>query len=104
MEQIPGFPVVLPLVLFVARTHADGLFTGGHSPRDDVPDVSWNAVNGEVVEVGLLVAVIEAAGMDQAGDEVAGLQVAGLEHGGFDLHPNETPAQIDNDVVLGGVA
>jgi hypothetical protein len=104
VQQMPRFSVVLPLVLFVAGAEADGLFAAGDSPRDDVPDISRNAVNREVVEVGLLVAVVGAAGVDQAGDEVAGLQVACLEHSGFDLHAYEAPAQIDHYVVLGGVA
>jgi len=104
VEQIPGFAVVLPLVLFVAGADADGLFAAGDSPRDDVPDISRNAVNGKVVEVGLQVAVVGAAHVDQAGDEIAGLQVAGLEESGFHLHANEPSAKIDNYVVLGGVA
>ena len=86
------------------RAHADGLFARRHRPRDDVPDIFWNTVNGKVVEVGLLVAVVGAAEVDQAGDEVAGLQVAGLENRGFHLHANEASAKIDNDVVLGRVA
>jgi hypothetical protein len=104
VQQIPGFSIVLPLVLFVARTDADGLFAGGDSPRDDVPDIFRNAINGEVVEVRLLVAVVEAAGVDKASDEVAGLQIAGLEDSGFHLHANKPSPKIDHDVVLGGVA
>ena len=104
VEQIPGFPVVLPLVLFVARAEANGLLARRHSPRDDVPDIFRNTVNGKVVEVGSPVAVVETAGVDQAGDEVAGLQVARLEKSGFHLHANKAAAQIDHDIVLGRVA
>jgi len=104
VEQIPGFSVVLPLVLFIAGADADGLFARGDSPRNDVPDISRNAVHGEVVEVGSLVALVGAADVDQAGDEVAGLQVAGLKDSGFHLHANEASAKIDHDVVLRGVA
>jgi len=101
---MPGFSVVLPLVLPVARADADGLFAGGHSPRDDVPDIARNAVHGEIVEVGLPVAVVGAAGVDQAGDEVAGLQVARLKQSRFHLHANEASAKINHNVILGGVA
>jgi hypothetical protein len=40
----------------------------------------------------------------QAGYEVAGLQVAGLELGGFDLDADEASAEVEDYVVLGGVA
>lgn len=104
VQQMPGFSIVLPLVLFVARADANGLLAASNGPRDDVPDIFRNAVDGEVIEVVLLVTVVEPAGVDQAGDEVARLQVAGLETSGFHLHANEAPAQIDHDIVLGGFA
>ena len=43
-------------------------------------------------------------GMAQVGNEVARLQVAGLEGGGFDLDADEASAEIEDDVVWGGVA
>jgi len=58
VEQVPGFAVGFPLVLFVAGADSDGVFAGGYGGRDDVPDVFGNAVDGQVVEVGLLVAAV----------------------------------------------
>jgi hypothetical protein len=73
VEEVPGFAVVLPLVEFVAGAGADGMFAGRHLGRNDVPDVFWNAVDGQIVEVGWLVAPVGAVGVEQAGYEVAGL-------------------------------
>jgi len=93
VEQVPGFAIVFPLVLFVAGADSDGVFAGGYGGRDDVPDVFGNAVDGEVVEVGLLVAAVGAVDVEQAGYEVSGLQVAGLEKSGFDLNADEASAR-----------
>jgi hypothetical protein len=46
VEEVPGFAVVLPLVLVVAGTDADGVFFGGYLGWDDVPDIFGNAVDG----------------------------------------------------------
>jgi len=46
VEEVPGFAVGFPLILFVAGADADGVFAGGCLGRDDVPDVDRNAVDG----------------------------------------------------------
>ena len=43
-------------------------------------------------------------GVAQVGYEVAGLQVAGLKGCGFDLDADEASAEVEDYVVLGGVA
>jgi hypothetical protein len=46
VEEVPGFAVVFPLVLFVAGADSDGVFAGGYLGRDDVPDIFGDAVDG----------------------------------------------------------
>ena len=48
--------------------------------------------------------MVGAVDVEQAGDEVSGLQVAGLKESGFDLDADEASAEVEDDVVLGGVA
>ena len=104
VEQVPGFAVVFPLGLFVAGADSDGVFAGGDLGRDYVPDIFGDAVDGQVVKVGRLVAAVGAVHVEEAGYEVSGLQVAGLEERRFDLDADEARAQIEDYVVLGGVA
>ncbi len=92
------------LVEFVSGADADGVFAGGYGGRNDVPKIDGNAVDGEVVEVGGLIAAVGAVGVEEAGDEVARFQVTCLEEGGFDLDADEASSEIDDYVVLGGVA
>ena len=104
-ELAPGFATSFKAHAFCFAMGTETEHGCGYiPPRDDVPDISRNTVDSEVVEVGLPVAVVGAAGMDQAGHEVAGLQVAHLEDSRFHLHSHEASAHIDNCVVLGGVA
>lgn len=101
---MPGFVVVLELVEFVSGTDADGVFAGGYGGRNDVPEINGNAIDGEVIEVGGLVAAVGAVDVEEAGDEVSGLEVAGFVKSGFDLDADEASSEIDDHVVLGGVA
>jgi len=99
VEEVPGFAVVLVLVEAVAGADSDGVLAGGNLGRDDVPDISGNAVEGEIVEVGWLVAVVGAVGVVKAGDEVAGLQVTRLKVSGLDLDADEVAVGVEDNVV-----
>ena len=92
------------LVEFVSGADADGVFAGGYGGRNDVPEIDGNAVDGEVVEISRLVAAVGAVSVEEAGDEVSRLEVAGLEESGFDLDADEASSEIDDYVILGGVA
>jgi len=48
--------------------------------------------------------VVGSVDVEEAGYEVSGLQVARLVEGGFDLDADEASAEVEDDVVLGGVA
>ena len=54
-QQMPGFAVAVVPIAFVAGADLDGDSLESDCGTDDVPDVSWNDVYGEVVEFGLLV-------------------------------------------------
>jgi hypothetical protein len=55
VEEVPGFSVMLPLVLFVAGEDSDAIVVGRHRGRNDIPDVFRNAVDSQVIEIGFLV-------------------------------------------------
>ena len=105
MEKVPGFSVVLPLVLFVAGEDSDGILVRRHRGRNDIPNIFRNAVDSQVIEIGFLVtAPGPSVGVAQIGYEVSRLQVAGLRGCGFDLDADEVSAQIEDHVVLCAVA
>ncbi len=99
MEEVPGFAVGLPLVEAVSGADADGVLEGCDIGGNDVPDISGNTVNGQVIEIGWLVTVVGSVDVEKTGDEVAGLQVTRLKVSGLDLNADEMAANVEDDVV-----
>jgi len=103
---VPGFAVFFVGVAGIAGAHAYRAVAQSDGGGNDVPDVFGNDVDGEELEVGELVGL--AFPRAQRGEEgrAASGTVSGTDTAvsGFHLHADEAVAEIDDDVVAGGLA
>src|SRR5579872_2351747 len=74
------------------------LYPAGDFDRDDVPEIGWNDVDGEEVDLG------GGVGPARGALNCTGVQLAPPVTGGFDLYAQETPSGFDDEVIPAAVA
>src|SRR5579872_4485404 len=74
------------------------LYPAGDFDRDDVPEIGWNDVDGEEVDLG------GGVGPARGALNGTGVQLAPPVTGGFDLYAQEAPSGFDDEVVAAAVS
>jgi hypothetical protein len=98
IQKIPGFFVTGVLVPVTMGSEDNGGLSDEFFGGEYVPDVFWNKVDGEVVDLLGGVRVL------MGGDETARIGGAGPAVGTLDLHALEAAILFDGDVVAGGIS